>query len=395
MECNESCNYMLDTIVLMIPQENFNVLRYDYFSPPIGGMFREPFIPFAGQPFVKCVQNMTKEDIKNNVYKPRLTVFKRKTGKHNVFKLTLYIELSIPKLLHGNNFDEVKEADFDDVIKALMGKLFQMGIHITKENLMEAKIKTIHYSKNIVFDDCTSASSIISLLGKIKLTQRLDLNQTDYWNNGHLVRYHAKSYSLVFYDKVADLIKSPARAVEKQDRTFNYQMDIFDAVRQQTPLEVLRMEFRMNERQKIEKFLKMLGFEIPITFKYLFNEEVAKAVLLHYWDFIHKELMPILLQNITPYEQFELIAKQRQELTPQRILAMVAVSSMIKDKGHRTVQGGFKRLFSTATLDRVYKDIRKLDYKILNRSQPIEHVHQALKEFKPLKLKDYDPAYFM
>ena len=48
----------------------------------------------------------------------------------------------------------------------------------------------------------------------------LDVNQTDYRNEGHSYKWHCNSYEVVFYDKIKDLEKakqSEKRAIEKDN----------------------------------------------------------------------------------------------------------------------------------------------------------------------------------
>ena len=72
----------------------------------------------------KCVQNPTKEDERYGIYKPRLTLIRRWDGTKGI--ITLKIEFSIPKLLFGNNFDELSDNDFSDTIKRLRERLLDM-----------------------------------------------------------------------------------------------------------------------------------------------------------------------------------------------------------------------------------------------------------------------------
>jgi 6-phosphogluconate dehydrogenase (decarboxylating) len=78
--------------------------------------------------YFKLIQNPTKSELKNGIYKPRLTMTKRfnTTGRHEA---TLAIEFSAPKLLYGNNFDELTENDFTLVVELLQSKLKEMGVH--------------------------------------------------------------------------------------------------------------------------------------------------------------------------------------------------------------------------------------------------------------------------
>ena len=94
------------------------------------------------------------------------------------------IEFSIPKLLFGNNFDEVEEKQFEEIIKRLRDILDHMGVQVLPETLRGASVSAIHYSKNIPLMDYSTPSMILKELSKIDLNQRLDLNQTDFRNGG-------------------------------------------------------------------------------------------------------------------------------------------------------------------------------------------------------------------
>ncbi len=383
---------MIDTVVLKVPHPKFIVTYPDMFTPNPSGLYRAPFLPFHGQPYIKCVNNPKKSDKDSGVYRPRLTIFKRVGGGQGGFAINLHIELSLPKLLYGNNFDELRNADFDTVIATLKKQLLFMGVMVSKENLESAEVHTVHYSKNVTFTDYATASQVLSLIPKMKLTKRLDLNRTHFINDGEAVRSYAKSHEFVMYDKIADLQQSQDRATEKSDRQFNPQMDMFTEMRKALPIEVLRLELRLKSRQKMKAFFAKLDITNDLTFWSIFSENVSQRCIQHYWQDIYDALRPVLLQDLTPTEQCALIMRQRREWTPQRVLALVGLCVMLREDGHRKLRREFEKKFSPRTLQRMYKDVKGLDFKIINRAQPFEQVTQALAEYKPSKLKDIAPA---
>ncbi len=382
---------MIDTIVLIMPISQSNLTIASKFDPDAKGLFQPPYIPFAGQHYVQCIQNPSPEDKGNHVYMPRLALTKRKSRDGSSYIITLKIEFSVPKLLYSNNFDEVQDSDFEKVVTTLKHKLFRMGVTIPLDDLKNADVQSIHYGKNIAFIDYTTATSIMDVLRKIKVTRRLDVNHTDYINDGEAVRYHSKSFQVVFYDKIEDLKKAAARAEEKEDRGFNYQTDLFTAIQKKKhPLEVLRMEVRYIGKKSIKAHFKKLRIVNEFTFKSLFQMSIARKVLCDYWDTIYIELKPVLLQNLSISEQFVLIAKQKRQSKPQSILSMIAITSMIKEVGYRKTKQHFDKYFSGRTMERIFKEIKELNFTIANKLSPIIKVTNDLKEFKALKMKDYD-----
>src|SRR3989344_5244496 len=131
---------MIDTVVLKVPHPKFSVTRYDMFEPNASGLYRAPFLSFHGQPYIKCVNNPTKDDKRIGVYRPRLTIVKRVGGGHGGFAINLHIELSLPKLLYGNNFDELRNIDLDEITRLLCNQLVYMGVHVPKQNLIDAEV---------------------------------------------------------------------------------------------------------------------------------------------------------------------------------------------------------------------------------------------------------------
>lgn len=198
---------MIDTIVLTLPEGQFRILDYDKFTPSARGFFEPPFYKLGKSGMIRCIQNPTTGDKRCGRYRPRLTLTKRMMGGRP--SVSLRIECSIPKLLYGNNFAEITHEDqlqirtgdrtfFDNQLAKTMGLFFA---HSSENSVLSI----IHYSKNIILPKHITSSMIISELGKLNLTKRLDLNKTDYRNEGHAVRFHANSYEVVFYDKIKDL----------------------------------------------------------------------------------------------------------------------------------------------------------------------------------------------
>lgn len=192
---------MIDTIVLMLSRNSYAIMNHDRFSPSTRGLFKEPFYHLGGRANFSCVQNPTSQELQRGNYKPRLTITKRpRVGGHEI---TLRVELSLPKLMFSNNFDELTNTDFDAVVERLQAKLKDTGILIFDEVLRTAPVSAVHYSKNIELTDYTTCSLILNQITKADLNIRLDLNKTDFRNEGQALRYHANSFELVFYDKSA------------------------------------------------------------------------------------------------------------------------------------------------------------------------------------------------
>lgn len=375
---------MLDTVRLTVPMGKFTITRHELFTPSTESIFG--YTTFGGRVRLKCVQHPSKNDLKEGLYKPKLTVTKRMVKGGPQINLT--IEFSAPKLLFGNNFDELEEKDFEEVIRRLESRLLRMGVEVKREDLMGATVSAIHFSKNIAFTDYSTVSSVLRYLERIDLNGRLDLNKTDFRNKGAAVYYYSKAHSLVFYDKVQDLRQPKGRGMEKKD--YNLQVDIFDEIRRKTaqPVEVLRMEYRICNRQKMRSLLKQVGEPEATTFREFFSKRIAEKMLQYYWNIILEGVHPIVFSERKPDELLRIILQQGLARTATEALQIIGALSFVKYDGERYLRGSLKANFSNRVCQYVLKKVKKVDLGFAQQYAPFELVSRALIEFKPLKMSD-------
>ena len=327
---------MIDTIVLTLGPEQFSISDHGRFNPSTAGLFQAPYYTLGRNGFVKCVQNPTTDELERGIYRPRLTVTRR-IGKLG-YITTLRIEFSISKLIFGNNFDEVSEGQFDDIIKRLYDSLYGMGVVVAPHVLREAPVSSIHYSKNIALTDYSIPYNILKELSKIKLNQKLDLNQTDFRNEGHCLRFRANSYEICLYDKTKDLQKakiSEKRAIERDNAI---QFELFDQFKVKRPFEVLRMEIRLGKRAKIKEILKTLNIQAYTTFSELFKESIARQVLLLYLEQIKNGYALLAYHPKSKGQLISDIKIHNPTIKIRKMLQICATKLIIDDIGIREFQ---------------------------------------------------------
>jgi hypothetical protein len=112
---------MIDTIVLLLTQDLFEIIDPDLFTPSAQWIKNNNYL-LRG---ISSKQNPTKKELAQGIYKPRLTLFSfdklRMSGHKSTStpKTLLKIELSLPKLLFGNNFQELTHKQFHDLVQKL------------------------------------------------------------------------------------------------------------------------------------------------------------------------------------------------------------------------------------------------------------------------------------
>lgn len=380
---------MLDTIALTLDQQQFDVLDPDRFSPSAAGLLRPPYYALGARGAFPCVQNPTKADFDAGRYLPRLTLTKRKVRVG--FALTLRVEFSAPKLIFGNNFDELISRDFEIVVEVLRLRLGEMGVRVTEDTLRGAKVSTIHYSKNIAFTDYTTCAMVMGELSKIDLSQRLDLSHTDYRNEGHAIRYHANSYEVTFYDKLKDLQKarySERRAIERDNRG---QLDIFKNRKVPKQLEVLRMEVRLGNRTKIVGVMKQIGAGVEPTFAGLFDISIAEEVLAHFWKNVRLQLPRLSASKTSKAEDvlLDLLRRKPRHIRVGKVLQEVGLTMLVESVGPRGVQALLAKQGSRRTWQRIKRELRDLPGKDGDGFVALKRVDEALRAFRPIQLDNY------
>lgn len=336
---------MIDTIVLTLKSNMYTIFEPDYFSPSTRGL-TDPtagYYRLGGRSNITCKQNPTPNELKMGIYKPRLTVTKR-INREGSFEIPLKIEFSVPKLLYGNNFDELTDADFPAVIQKLKTVLREMGVGVFEHFLVNSPVSSVHYSKNIALTDYTTPYTYINQLTKLNINKRLDTNRTDFRNEGHSFKYRANSFEIAFYDKIKDLEQAKISEERAEEEDNAIQLNLFDILTQRKPYEVLRIEIRLNTRQKIRQILKKIGKEIEPTFTNIFNQDTAKRVLLHYVSEIEEAYPPLLTyQYDSPKKFFEELMVANPKLKPTQALELTGFRMLLEEIGVREYRQMTKR----------------------------------------------------
>jgi len=377
---------MIDTIVLTLKTGMFTVLDHDKFSPSTKGLYdaTEGYYRLGGRSNMTCKQNPTRSELKEGIYKPRLTITKRMNRERN-FEISLKIEFSIPKLIYGNNFDELGNDDFNKVIQKLKTILKEMGVYVLENNLINAPVSSVHYSKNIVLTDYTTSYTYLRQLTKLNINIKLDTNRTDFRNEGHSFKYRANSFEIVFYDKIKDLQQAKISEKRSEEKDNILQLNLLNLLKQQKPLEVLRMEIRLNRRQKIRQILKKIGKEVEPTFINIFNQNIAKKVLLHYLNEIEQAYPPLLTyQHDSPKKFFEDLLISNPDLKPTKALELTGLKVILNEIGVREYRQITKR-YGNYHWYSLNSKMKKLKQK-KNKSSIFSTLREKIIKFEPVKL---------
>lgn len=378
---------MIDTIKLLIEGSRFRCIRPELFMPNLNELFRTRSPNKKGR--VVAYQNPSSKDIKEGHYKPSLSVTYR--GDRS----DLLIQFSVPKLLYGNNFEEVEESDFDTVIGKLASILqHEMGISISHEALISAPVSQVDFCKNIVFQDYTVVSGVLTILSKAIVPKYHDLKKVDYKDGGHSLHVYCHSRELVFYDKIAELRASKHRAVEKEDREFNLQPSLFQPNKERAPpFEVLRIERRLKNKRMLRTMLDEYGLKFEPNFKNLFSVGLSKQIIWSAWNDLVNKSSYLAVTDLDMFTAIEIIS-QKTGWKGQKLAAFAGLLVALQQGGERALYRAFRTRGCPTTFRRMMDEIKQLDLPLDQvKFQPIFTIDEQIQIFKSLKFSHYGLHY--
>ncbi len=331
------------------------------------------------------MKNQTPKQKANGIYRPRISLHERGREK------SLRIEFSIPKLIYNNNLDEVCEKDFETIIQTLQTRLMDFAVMASPVALKNASVSVFHPSKNVLLSEGYAAHGVIKELQKSNLTKRLDLNKSDFRNDGESMQCYAASHSLVIYDKIPDLRKPKKRAIDKEQTPIQgFLFNQLNSFHKQP--EVLRIEMRITDKRKMNAILEKHGFPKNPAFQNVFKESLCLALVYTYWNdlIVQPNLFLFSLAN-TPKQILKNLIRAYPDMKPKESIYLVGLDMLAKsDDGIRELRGYIERMGSGRTWQRISKDMKKI-----NKAQNPLHCHGWIKQaekqiraYKPIRINN-------
>lgn len=343
-------------------------------------MGRYPHWELQGQTanYRKFVKN-----IKNNPRFPRLDFYERKDNREPYIK----IEFSATKVLFGNSLDEIEEKQFPSLIDTLKERLIEMGEIVSKEDLINADVRSFHPSKNFPLSDGYTADGIRKELSKININKKFDLTGMIFKNDGRSLQIYTKAHSLVFYDKIADLNRKKNKAIDKDQTT--QQLSLFEEIKEKQPkLEVLRMEVRLSEKQKMSSILQKLGFQKNPKFRDIFKRDVCQKIVRYYWDtIIRGENLFLFELSNDPFTLLDNILLNNQNISFNKALKLVSLSTLCKYGGARELRDRAEKKITRRNWYILSNDIKSLNK--ISEGKPlhswVKYIEDTIDNFSPYK----------
>jgi len=374
---------MIDTVILKIPNEHLS----GYFDQHFGGRW---ILNSRNSNYEKYIVNPNYSKSRIGVYTPRLTFFKRRVLSPTSLVSFLKIEFSVPKLLFGNNLEEVEDSDVYRIIELLREYLADLNISVDGKHLASASVAAAHFSKNIIITDGYTATGIIKELAKVNLNKKFDFNKTDFRNNGTSLQCYTAAHSLVFYDKIADLAQDKRRAIDK-DQSPN-RLSILSKIKQKQSFpEILRIEVRLSQKRKLNSVMaKISHIENPI-FEEIIKKDLCQKVVSFYWETIIRDenLFLFELSSRGPKEYLKELVRAHQRLKAQRLIYLVGLRMLCKDEGGtRDLRDFLSKRISQRSWYRIATDIKQLNRSAVGKKYHgwVTEINNALSGFNPISI---------
>ena len=304
---------MIDTIKLAIPINDSQDLSKVAFETPLNAVI------IGSTSYFRTFRNPIPAERRLGIYRPGLTFIRRPTGIDKSINMLL-VEMSLPKLIFGNNFEEIAENDFETIISLLTRNLKEMGALITPEQIRKASVVKVDLCKNIILPEYVSVPSITNQIRKADISMIYDPDYTKFRNGGHIFHVHCNTSDIAFYDKIADLRQGKISEKRGFEQDYYVQTKLLKVL-QQNKRDILRVEVRLNSKKKIKTELKTIGIDCEdLIFENIFRADLARSILSNHWNKIFKTIPKALLDSDSPEQLFYRIIKDNK-ITPQKALA--------------------------------------------------------------------------
>ena len=364
---------MIDTVVLTVARHDVVDIRVDDETPRWDLHSRR-----SG--FSKHVKQPSLRQKNDNVYRPKVRGITRGKAKF------VQIEFSIPKLLYGNNVDEVDENQSETVISILSTRLVDLGLGISDKTLVNATVSSFDPSKNIILTSGYTSIQVMQELSKINLTTRMDFEKVGFRNGGHALQCYAISHSFVAYDKMKDLTKAPKRAIDKDPSP--KQRSLFEQIDDNyASPEILRLEVRLSQRTKMKQVMKRLGFTDDPTFKDIFKKEVCQKIVQDYWNTLVADRNLFLFSMTSgPQNTLRDIKRVNRGIKQKQAIYLTGLALLCKDeagiRGLRT-----KLQIKNRQWYKIADDLPKIRAPNAKYYHGwVKEIETQIKEFKPLAI---------
>lgn len=299
----------LDTAILILKNLDFVITDKKFFK-----LTRTAFV---------C--NPSKQDKQNGIYKPKITFYESTPAfpyRH------LLIDVSVPKLIYGNNFTEICANDMEYAAILLQEYLESIHIITSKQTILNANLKRSDFSKNLQLSAGILAGYVLQLLNHSYIHGR-QYKSPIYYPNGMGLAINNANRRFILYDKISDAEKSKISEKLCIEKDYYVQHDKIEQLKKKG-ISILRIEQQLKTRKEVKKEFEKFGLDA--TFKNAFNPILAKNVLAAPWNELLANQLPLNM-DFSAMETFQSCIHSNRQISLNNVLKNIAFQQLVKEAG--------------------------------------------------------------
>lgn len=335
-----------------------------------------PNLTISSNGITRSILNPTNSDKKKGVYKPKITLVKRP----NSGLLEIILEFSAPKLIFGNNFEEISTEDFPILYKEIQKIFLGFGILLTIEDIMRLEVRKVDFCKNIPLSKYIFPTSVINYISKGDFPLNKDVQKTDFRNGGQILHIHTNSVDIALYDKILDLKQSNISEKRSFEKDYYCQKDLLKNI-DNLP-QILRFEIRINSVKYLKKEFQTTN---KVKLSDLTTTKQAVQTLLNYWGWLLDKVPKLQIYSHSSFN--DLLNSSRKGFTPLSTLAYVGVQAILAENYDlRAFRVFFEKQYGKHSWNRIKPFLEPINNNYLKEFVLIENI---IRENKVIKLKDF------
>ena len=323
---------------------------------------------------------------KKGVYFPQVDIIQRQTrikgGKGEFSKQRyLLVQVSIPKLIYSISVFDVDESLIPAFAHKLRQALLTIHIEVSEENILNAIVQRIDYSKIIkISPSYGSGMAIIQKLGKYNNKQSSDFNRISVreGRNTSYIKFYNSSQGLVIYDKFDELTVNGTTLLDRAVAA--------EYLKSGMKYGALRIELSLQLKQTVDSVLRRQYDHKRSNFTLLeaANIKIAQSVLLDTFEKIYikgfagavylgslkeQDLLNVIRLHTSKYNQQALLYLLAHRV---RSVGLKEATKEIQGQVSNSTVGRYKKMVETVLKDADAKH---------NKVNVVSYIHRKLKKF--------------
>ena len=293
------------------------------------------------------------------------------------------MECSLPKLLYGDNVQELCVDDFPKLLNLLQCHLKDYGIEVSADDLEQADIYRLDMGKNINLTGIGTVALVLDTLKRCIVPERKRSYQIQYENGGRAFRVRNANSDLLIYDKLS--VAEMSGISEKLDvESDGYCTKAIFKILADKKCQVLRIEKRFINRRSVRRLFDKYGVKWP-KFKDV-------SVVRMECDIISEEWAMLMDSCIQPSansegEILELIINclENSKASPRLAFAHGAMQQLLRYYSANELKNWLKPYASAPTINNLFNDIRPLANQVKAEVDVLDYISEQINAWKPIK----------